>query len=198
MDEKLYLDQYDDGSPNKGLDDEFVLSQEQMTELEGLVGKTLFLFNSLETALDRIIAEAVEERAYQPGYVVTSELSIFAKKVLVFKALYGMLAHGMQDKEFIKEFELLWKLLFKLKDIRNDIAHADWLEANSKYEVRLRISTDEKGPYAIIKEMPPKFLREKISELEDAIAKVEIFSEHKDNVITEGGIITEENRLKDQ
>lgn len=193
MDEKLYLDQYDDGNPDKGLDDEFGLNEKQIAELESLVGKTLFLFNSLETALDRIVAEAIEERAYQPGYAVTSELSIFAKKVLVFKTLYGMLAHAMQDEQFNIEFEFLWKLLFKLKDTRNDVAHADWLGANNEYEVRLRIATDEKGPYSVRKKMPPVFLQEKISELEDAIARVEIFSEHKDNIIAHGKIITEDD-----
>lgn len=191
MDEKLYLDQYDDG--NLAGD----LNEEQIEELQSLVGEALFNFNSLESALDRLIAEAVEERAYQPGYVITSELNAFAKKVLVFKALCGMMVHAFENKQLMEEFESLWKLLFKLKDFRNDIAHADWLEASSEYEVRLRIGTDEKGPYAIRKKMPPAFLEEKIDELIAAFEKIETFTEHRDEVMAYGRILTEEDYKKE-
>lgn len=187
MSEKLYLDQYDDGNPVQGL------NEEQIIELQSLVGETLFLFNSLETHLDWIIAGVVHERTHQPGYAITSELNVFSKKVLVFKALYGMGVDAFEVREFADEFKRLWKLLFKLKDIRNDIAHADWLEATEEYEVRLRISTDEKGPYSIRRKMPPSFLKEKIKELTDAIEKIETFSEHWDDVRAYGRILTKED-----
>lgn len=190
MDEKLYLDQYDDGNPGGDLNDE------QIAELQNLIGEALFNFNSLESSLDRIIAEAVEDRIYQPGYAITSELNVFAKKVLVFKALVGMLVHALENQELILEFESLWKSLFKLKDFRNDIAHADWLEASSEYEVRLRIGTDEKGPYAIRKKMPPAFLDEKIDEIIATIDKIETFSEHRDEVMAHGHILTEDDYKK--
>lgn len=196
MDEKLYLDQYDNGNPDRGIEDELSITEDQIAELEKLVGETLFLFNSLETALDSAIAEAVHDRTHQPGYAITSELLVFAKKVLVFKSLYGMLVHSVQNDQLTAEFESLWKQLFKLKDVRNDVAHADWLEATNEYEVRLRIATDEKGPYSIRKKMPPAYLREKIDEIKSAMTNIDIFTEHKENILAHGRILTEEDYLK--
>lgn len=182
--DKLYLDQYDDGNPDLGADDGDSLTEEQVEELQSLIGGVIFQFNALETSLDWIIAEAINDRSHQPGYAITAELSpVFTKKVLVFKALYGPLVQAMERKRLAIEFESLWKSLFKLKDIRNEVAHADWSNASKKYEVRLKITTDEGGPYALRKIMTPDFLTSKIEELENCIQQIERFAEQKDNAL---------------
>lgn len=173
-DTKKYLEQYDDGNPN--LDSE--LTDEQIEEIMPLVGNILFLFNSLETDLDRQIAETINGRSHQPGYTVTSELgAVFTKKVSVFKALYGPAVESLENESLSTEFESLWKTLYTVKDIRNEIAHADWLNGSASYEIRIKSSSDEGGPYAITRPMPPDYLKTKIENLEKATEKLEKFGE---------------------
>jgi hypothetical protein len=190
--DKEYLDQYDDGNPDIGWDGERALTDEQIKELASLVGFVLFEFNALETNLDWIIAEAINERSHQPGYAITAEMNaVFTKKVLVFKALYGPLVKYSENEELMESFEALCKNLFKLKDVRNKVAHADWLKATNKYEVRLKIATDEGGPYAIRKIMPPEFLAAKIDELEACNENIERFSELSNSVLAAYGRLPE-------
>jgi hypothetical protein len=181
---KLYLEQFDDGNPDIGFDGERGLTTEQRNEMEALVGKVLFNFNHLETVLDCVIAEVVNERAYGPGYTITSELnSVFAKKILVFKALYGPAVKYLENKEFSAVFNALWKRLFKLKDSRNEITHADWSNASNEYDVRLRIATDEGGPYAIRRLIKPDQLEALAKELEECAVELEGFSELADTAL---------------
>ena len=119
---KHYLEQYDNGSPTNFTNDE--ITEEQLPELMELVGNIIFLFNSVEALLDQLIANIINERSHQPGYAVVSELnSVFTKKILVFKALYGPMVEYIKNDDLSKKFEALYTRLFKIKDIRNDITH---------------------------------------------------------------------------
>ena len=89
----------------------------------------------------------------------------------------------IKNDDLSKKFEALYTRLFKIKDIRNDITHADWMSASNTYEVRLRISTDEGGAYAIRKVMNPEFLKAQITELEAIVEAVDGFEECKDDAV---------------
>lgn len=179
--EKKYLDQYDDGNPSTSEDE---LSDDQLTELVSLVGEVLFRFNKVESDLDILITQVLNNNSYQPGFTVIAELSpIFTKKVSVFKALYGAVIGWLENQELNNLFEKVVEKLYKIKDVRNDIAHANWLGASKTYEVRLRIGSDEKGPYASTKVITPSDIRARISELEDANDLMEQFEEFFSNSI---------------
>ncbi len=179
-DTKTYLEQYDDGNPIDNL-----ITEEQLEQLMPLVGTILAKFNALETDLDRQIAEAINGRAHQPGYTITAEMSaVFAKKVSVFKALLGIAVSSLDNDALSAEFEPLWKSLYAVKDIRNDIAHADWLNGVSDYRIRIKISSDEKGPYAITRVMTPDYLEAQIESLDKASEKLEKFEESFSNALS--------------
>ncbi len=180
--QRHYLEQYDNGDPGLFVSSE--IREEQLSELAPLVGETVFLFNSLESDLDRMIANMINERSHQPGYTVVSELSpVFTKKILVLKGLYGPSIQFFDDKELINMFDSLCKRLFKIKDARNEVSHANWLGATDDYEVRLRISTDEGGPYALRKKMDPDYIRRQISELQEIIKSLETFDAKMEEAI---------------
>lgn len=164
MDEDNYLDQYGDGNPGN---DENCLTDDQLLALANLIGYTLMFFNGIESQLDKLIANIINNRSHQPGYAVIVELTpVFTKKVSIFRALYGASAEYFDNKELEELFPKVVERLYKIKDIRNEIAHANWIDANKDYEVRLRINSDEKGPYAVIKKITPHDLEQKIKELE--------------------------------
>lgn len=202
MPEKRYLEQYDSGDPNFVCNDaeitESVLTEEQETEVMQLIGEIIFYFNEMESDLDQTIAEVINNRSHQPGYTITAEVgSVFTKKVLIFKSLCGPMVEIFENDELKTEFEALLTLLFKLKDVRNDVVHANWSAASEEYVVRLRHKTDERGPYALVRAMPPEYLSEIIGNLLKAIESIEVFSEHRDQVLTYGKILKEEDYVND-
>ena len=171
---KKYLDQYDDGNPNE---DEG-LTDKQISELTALVGEIIFSFNQLESNLEALIAEAVNGRSHQPGYIVVAELTpIFTKKVSVFKAMYGTFVESLNNTELKELFPKIVGKLYKIKDVRNEVTHANWLRASQKYEVRLKISNDEKGSYAVRKIITPSDLKHRISEIDELLELIERFEE---------------------
>lgn len=198
MNEKHYLEQYDNGDPEVRVSedgvDEFELTEDQEDELKQLIGEAVFSFNELESDLDRVIAEIINDRTHQPGYTITAEIgTVFTKKVLVFKSLYGQMAEVFDSEEFKQEFDTLVKLLFSLKDVRNEVVHANWSGASGEYYVRLRHNTDEKGPFALTKRMPPEYLVSTIERLDSAIEKLEVFDEHRDQMLAHGRVLKEED-----
>ena len=173
--EKIYLEQYDSGDPGSGWSEPDSLSEEQTTELYSLIGKSIFMFNSVESSLDYIIADAINKRSRIPGYVVTAETNVFTKKIALFKCLLGMYVQGYDD-EISKLHSSIVTELYKIKDVRNDIAHANWMASDENYRVKLRLSTDEKGVYAIVETLSPEHLNASIARMQSILENLEHLS----------------------
>ena len=171
---KKYLEQYDSGDPSMGKDG--ALSEEQLSMLFPLIGELAVAFNYVESSLDYQIADVVNSRSRQPGYTITAELGNFTKKILVFRALYGPAIESLQNKKLKETYEKVLEDLFKVKDVRNDVLHANWKDASSLFEVKLRLITDEKGVYSKTEKMDPDFLRGKIGLLNKLWEELELFS----------------------
>ena len=95
---KKYLQQYESGDPCLSWVEPECLSAPQYEELCVQIGRVLFLFNSVESSLDYHIADMISDRSRIPGYVITSELNSFAKKVAVFKTLIGLMSDSLPKK----------------------------------------------------------------------------------------------------
>ncbi len=173
---KKYLHQYDSGDPFEHEKGVTHISEEQLNEIFPLIGRLAVQFNYVEASLDYHIADIVNPRSRQPGYTITAELGNFTKKVLVFRSLYGTAVEALGDEELKKAYSKIIGDLFKVKDFRNDIVHANWMDANSIYQVKLRLLTDDKGVYTKVETMNPDFLRSKIDLLSDLWGNLEIFS----------------------
>lgn len=174
--QKKYLHQYDSGDPFDHEEGVGHISDEQLISLYPLIGELATEFNYVEASLDYLIADIVNDRSRQPGYTITAELGNFTKKVLVFRSLYGVAVDMLGDEKLLKTYSKIIGDLFKVKDFRNDIIHANWRDANSVYEVKLRLITDEKGVYTKVEKMDPDFLKLKISQLSDLWSDLETFS----------------------
>jgi hypothetical protein len=173
--EKIYLDQYGSGDPGSGWSEPDSLSEEQALELYSLIGKAIFMFNSVESSLDYIIADALNGRSRIPGYIVTAETNVFTKKVALFKCLLGIYVKGYSEEVSILHTSLV-KELYKIKDVRNDIAHANWMASDENYRVKLRLSTDEQGVYAVIETLSPERLLASIDRMQSILENLEVLS----------------------
>ena len=173
--ERVYLEQYEDGDPCSSWSSPSCLSEEQAEELCVLIGQAIFMFNSLESSLDYVIADAVNSRSRVPGYAVTAETSVFTKKIALFKSLLGIAVVGFTE-EVVELHTSIVKDLYKIKDVRNDIAHANWMSSDENYRVKLRLNTDEEGVYAVIKELSPEVLRASIADMQKVLEELEVFS----------------------
>ena len=122
--EKIYLERYEDGDPCSSWTTPDCLNDVQVKELYTLIGQAIFMFNSVESSLDYIIADAVNVSSRVPGYVITAETSVFTKKIALFKSLLGMAVQGY-EQNVTNLFDSVLKNLYKIKDVRNDIAHAN-------------------------------------------------------------------------
>jgi hypothetical protein len=173
--EKIYLDQYGSGDPGSGWSEPDSLSEEQTLELYSLIGKAIFMFNSVESSLDYIIADALNGRSRIPGYVVTAETNVFTKKIALFKCLLGMYVQGYSEEVSALHTSLI-KELYKIKDVRNDIAHANWMASDENYRVKLRLSTDEQGVYAVVETLSPEHLTVSIDRMHSILENLELLS----------------------
>ncbi len=173
--EKIYLEQYEDGDPCSSWVEPGCLSASQIKTLCELIGRTIFLFNSVESSLDYIIADAVNGRSRVPGYAVTSETNVFTKKIALFKSLIGMAVSGY-GQEVADLHASLVKSLYKIKDVRNDIVHANWMGADKDYRVKLRMSADEGSVYAVIEVISPDRLKSSISNMTKVLEDLELLS----------------------
>ncbi|MFA5876837.1 MAG: hypothetical protein WC880_00530 [Candidatus Paceibacterota bacterium] len=171
---RKYLEQYDSGDPSEAEGDH--ISEEQLNTLFPLIGELAVVFNYVEASLDYQIADIVNSRSRQPGYTITAELGNFTKKVLVFRSLYGPAVESVGSPELVKAYGKVVDDLFKVKDIRNDVVHANWMDANSSFEVKLRLMTDENGVFTKTEKMDPAFLRQKIELLNKVWEELEKFS----------------------
>jgi hypothetical protein len=173
--EKIYLEQYEDGDPCSSWASPACLTGEQVTELQSLIGEVIFMFNSVESSLDYTIADAVNDRSRIPGYAITAETSVFTKKIALFKSLLGMSVQSF-NKEVIDLHNSLIKDLYKIKDIRNNVAHANWMSADSEYRVKLRLSTDEGGVFSVVETLSPEVLRLAINNIQKVLENLELFA----------------------
>lgn len=177
--DRRYLDQYDSGDPINTSElsvDESRLSKKQRSELFPLIGEIIVSFNNVESSLDYLIADAINMRSRQPGYTIAAEVPVFTKKINLYRALYGPSVEKSGMKEFHGLYASVVRQLFQIKDVRNDVVHANWDDALCTYEVKLRLATDEKGVYTQTKVMTPAFLREKIESLNALWGDMERFS----------------------
>jgi len=97
------------------------------------IGRLMVCWGCLEYTYGQVVAQALGLKAKE-GRIAMSRLNLRSKHEMLILAAR---VRGAQNAE--NDFEEFWKLVTKVQEGRNDMAHSVWfvLQANSKRNLRL-------------------------------------------------------------
>lgn len=136
------LDQYD-----------YNLSEDDvMTKKEGkyasYIGSYLIWFSNLEHCLDIELANFINERAHDEGYIVIKDLEMFEKIELFYNLAFPRAFHAeKRQTEKLKELTSIKKRLENATLLRNKIAHAKWNTLDKEGYVRVDTKTNKENGF---------------------------------------------------
>ena len=142
------LDQYD-----------FPFNEEEIifikeAEYSSAIGEFLIYFSNLESALNLLIIEAINDRSHHLGYQIIKSLT-YSNKVKLAKDLYlpqiNLIGKEKLKKKQKREFEIIFHTLLTLGEFRNKIVHANWITLDKNNNVRTKIIPNDSGMINFIK-----------------------------------------------
>jgi hypothetical protein len=142
-----------------------------------LIGLFLIKFSYLEHEINLAIADVIQDRAHNSGYIVIERLTV-ANKIDLFYRLYLQLAAfgGKKNKERLLKIK---KQLEYMNTFRNNIVHANWQSLTKKRFVRTKIMTDPNEgqiKFRNIKIDTP-MIRSNIRKMDSLINRIDTFKE---------------------
>lgn len=136
-----------------------------ISKYEKLVGRYIILFSYLEHNINLLIANILNERSDEIGYIVTTKMSMSDKINLLdrFTKL-----DGQGEFSTIKKVHSFIPHLKELNAFRNIIAHANWASMKKTGMVRVKIKVDEStGIWFENKKITKDEIKEKCGKLID-------------------------------
>lgn len=120
---------------------EFEILQQVEEKYAKSIGMLMISFSELEDTVDRDLATAINERAYEPGYRIIKYLK-FREKIDLLKDDYSAYIkysfEGKNRVSFFVELRTLYAKLIELSEFRNKIAHANWSSLDKAGFVRYK------------------------------------------------------------
>jgi hypothetical protein len=166
------LDQYD------------FVDEESMNEKEykyaPLIGSFLISFSELEHTLDLIVAESINERSHDFGYIVIKNLNFSAKVQLFYDLTYPLVCWSNKRKtQKMIQIKKIKQQFKKLAELRNKLAHAKWHTLDKEGFVRVGIATDENSGLINFKKykITPTIIRGGLKDIGVLLGKLDIFTE---------------------
>ncbi|MBP9715507.1 MAG: hypothetical protein KBD52_03410 [Candidatus Pacebacteria bacterium] len=132
------LDQYDEG-----VDEEM---EAKRKIYEPLIGRYLMLFSVLEHILDIEIANLINERGYDQGYIVIKDLEVGEKIELLYNLSFPLVFHSpKRANQKMKQLNLFKTKLESVSILRNKIAHAKWYTLDKEGYIRIDTKTNKEN-----------------------------------------------------
>lgn len=143
-----------------------------------LIGLFLIRFSELEHTLNIAIAEIINDRTHEPGFVVIENLTT-NNKIQLFYKFYLQLVSALGKKKHVDRLRQLRSQLEEINTFRNKIAHANWQTLNKQGMVRTKIVVDNQQGYVLFRrvEILPKAIRRQIKTIEKLILAFDDFIE---------------------
>lgn len=160
------LDQWD--YPNSEI------TEELENKYAYLLGKFMLHFNTLEHELDTEIADLINNRSHDQGYIIIKNLRYNDKIELLSDLCRPMIFFNRQKKRNTNRLNFIVKWLKEIGNMRNNIAHAYWFTLNEEGYVRIKIVTD-KGSWGVKfknKLITPKIIKTHINRIQKVIDKL--------------------------
>lgn len=142
-----------------------------------LLGLFLITFSRLESELNTVIADYINERGHETGFVIIEKITT-SNKIDLFYKLY--LRFTLYKNPIYKvKLKKIKNQLDELNTFRNALVHANWESLNKNGYVRTKIVVDDQeGGVKFRKiEVLPKTIRNKIKEAEKLIDTLFKFQE---------------------
>lgn len=167
------LEQYDGC-----LDDEVMEKKEE--KYSSCIGSFLIWFSNLEHILDIQIANLINERSHDDGYIIIKDLEMFEKIELYYNLAFPRVNFSDKRKDTkIKKLGTIRKQLEDLSILRNKIAHAKWNTLDRDGFVRVDTRTSKEN--GLIKfrkfKITPTIMRQGIKDIENLSEKLSTFTD---------------------
>ncbi len=164
------LDQYDFWAGDAG--------QKQKEIYARSIGLFLIAFSSLESSLDNMLAELINNRSHEPGLRIVKYLNIRVKINIArdhYSRMVKFALKGKQKKQ--KDSEIIFNKLEEISEFRNKIAHGHWvtLEKDGFVRINTKEEKDGSGIYFESVKMTPGVIRKFIRQCESLENKIDIF-----------------------
>jgi hypothetical protein len=96
----------------------------------------------MEDSVDRDLATAINERAYEPGYRIIKYLS-FRDKINLLRDDYSAYIKAVcidkKQETLLAELKIIYSKLSELSEFRNKVAHANWASLDNDGFVRCKV-----------------------------------------------------------
>lgn len=167
------LEQYDYSSD----DDVMFRKQDQYSSCIGLF---LIWFSNLEHSLDIELANLINDRSHDEGYVVIKDLEMFEKIELFYNLAFPRVHFSNKRKsQKMKSLILIYKKLDDLTILRNRIAHGKWNTLDKEGFIRVDAKTNKEN--GLIKfrkyKITPKIMRKGVTEIKALVDNLSLFVE---------------------
>ena len=148
-----------------------------------LIGIFLIRFSELEHSLNITIADIINDRTHEHGFIIVENLTT-NNKIQLFYKFYLLHISALQKDRLTLKLQNLKIQLEEINSFRNKIVHANWQTLNKQGMVRTKIAVDSQHGYVLFRkfEMLPKTIRLQIKSLEKLILTLENFSEETLNM----------------
>lgn len=168
-DQLTELEQYD------YIDDDYF--EQAVSKYSSLIGEFLMHFSYLEHELEIAIAEFVNDRSHDVGYLFITKIDRMSDKIDLFYKYYKMFEH-FTDKESTQLKEIV-KALKSMSEFRNHLAHAKWQSIKKDGVVRVKVKSDKSTGVIQFKNViiKPKDIRAKIKEIDRLVDKIDRYRE---------------------
>lgn len=146
---KVHLGQYG-GNEDDIVISEFEVIENQHTKYANSIGSFIISFAALEDSVDNDLANAVSDRAHEPGYRIIRYLS-FRDKINFLKDNYSAFIKCLESKadkvRLLNELKVIYDKLCELSEFRNKVVHANWQSLDMSGFVRTKVleNKDEFG-----------------------------------------------------
>lgn len=118
------------------------------------IGEFIISFSILESSLNLLISDAINNRGHELGYIIIKNLR-FIDKINLTKDLYTKYANFVSNNKLKikteKELKLIITKLNEINSFRNKVAHCNWGTLNKSYHVRTKIISDNTGQIEFVK-----------------------------------------------
>jgi len=118
------------------------------------IGDFLVCFSNLESALNLLIVDIINDRAHDLGYQVIKTLTYKAKADLansLYLSKISCIPNSKLKNKTIGELKLIMGKVIKLNSIRNNIVHANWMTLEKNSRVRVKVTQNDSGRVEFIK-----------------------------------------------
>ncbi len=142
-----------------------------------LIGEFLMDFSYLEHELEIAVAEIVNDRSHDVGYLVVQKIEKTADKIDLFYKYYKMFEY-LTDRQ-TKELKRIFDSLVEINEFRNKIAHVKWCSMQKNGIVRYKIRSTKKTGEIRFQNIiiQSKDIRDKIKEIDRVIDKIDEYRE---------------------